>query len=347
MRAERSLVVQHSARAAGEEVTTYATHMAATAGDGIRPVFFSWPRALFGRYDVFHLHWPDGLSGTAQGVKGTITYALTRSLIARLRWRRIPVVYTLHNRAPHDLRMSRRLRRVYEGFERLTTVEIHLVPEPGRVTAAATASIPHGGYAEAFARYPREDPAPGRALFFGLIRPYKGIEELLDAFAALDDDVSLRIVGQPRYGGSAALRAAIGRAASADPRISARLGLVPDRELVAEVTRAQLVVLPYRGLHSSGALLAALSLGRPVLVPDSTTTRALRDEVGDGWVRIYPGTLDREVLEQAIRRTRDLPPSPPDLSSRSWERVRAAHAEVYRTAVSRRRRGRTPRRDGA
>lgn len=330
MAAERKIVVLHSTRAPSAGVTTYAVHMAATAGDGVIPVLFTWPRAFFGRYDLFHLHWPEGLAGTGRGAKGIATTTLTRLLIARLRRTRIPVVYTVHNHEPHEGGFSRPLRSVYEGFESLTVREIHLVPEPDRGGGAAT-SIPHGGYVEAFAQHPRAIATPGRALFFGIMRPYKGIEELLEAFGGVRyTGAQLRLVGQPR---DPALKRAIVEAAAVDPRISSRFGFVPDRELVAEVTKAQLVVLPYRTLHSSGAALVALSLGRPVLVPDTVTTRALRDEVGAEWVHVFPGALTTELLEQALDGTNVPPAVPPKLSARTRERVRAAHATVYRQLI--------------
>ncbi|MBF0817524.1 glycosyltransferase [Microbacterium paludicola] len=328
----RAVRVLHSTKAAPAETTRYATHMAAIAGDDVDVSFFSWPRALFGRYDLFHLHWPEAFAADGWGPKQLAGTLLTRLLLLRLRLTRTPVVYTLHNHAPHDGPVSRRLRAVYRGFARLTRTEIHLVPEPDRLTSAETVRIPHGSYVEPFAAHPRSESVPGRALFFGLIRPYKGIETLLAAFAETDtDDAALRVVGQPL---DTALAGTIERAAAADARISHRFGFVPDRDLVAEVTAAQLVVLPYRELHSSGAALVALSLERPVLVPDTPTTRALRDEVGDGWVHIFTGTLTADALAAAIRATRERPAAPPDLSARTWDRVRRAHVDAYRRALA-------------
>lgn len=323
------LRVLHSTRWAGDG-TRYATHMAATAGDGIEPRFFSWRRALVGRYDLFHLHWPEGLTGSAAGPKGAITYTLTRLLLLRLRLLRVPVVRTLHNHAPHDRPASRRLLAVQEGFEQLTRVEIHLVPEPARHTTAEVVSIPHGSYVEPFAAHPHEAAAAGRVLFFGLIRPYKGIEELLGAFAGVrTPDAALHLLGESRDN---RLAGAIGRAAACDGRITWRSGFVPDRELVAAVTSAQLVVLPYRDLHSSGAVLVALSLERPVLVPDTPTTRALRDEAGPDWVHLFSGQVTAEVIDAAVESTRSRPAARPDLHGRDWDSVRVAHRDAYRRA---------------
>lgn len=322
----------HSTRAASPGITKYATHMAATADEHIQPVFFTWPRALFARYDIFHLHWPEGLVGTASGFKGSVSYVLTRMLVLRLRLSAIPVVHTLHNHTPHDSAVSDRLRRVNHAFERLIVEEIHLVPESGHHPRTASAYIPHGGYVEPFQEYPREAAVAGRAVFFGIMRPYKGIEELLDVFALNhSQDIALRLVGHPQ---DSNIRRAIERAGTTDQRVSYRFEFVSDRDLVTEVTAAQLIVLPYRELHSSGALLVALSLERPVLIPDGTTARALRDEVGAEWVSIYDPPLSASTLEAALLSSRIRPSSPPDLSARTWQRVRLAHRAVYQRAVA-------------
>src|SRR4029453_18998182 len=104
-------------------------------------------------------------------------------------------------------------------------------------------------------------------------------------------------------------------------------------------------------MHNSGALLLALSLGRPVLVPRSAVTSALAAEVGADWVRTYPadeGTgegaargagLTPDDVREALKTVRErAATSRPDLSRRRWPRIAREHAEVYRRAVSRRRR---------
>ncbi|WP_110589657.1 polysaccharide pyruvyl transferase family protein [Microbacterium suaedae] len=328
---ERALTVLHSTRASAPGETKYADHMAAVASDEIHVVFFTWRHALFGRYDLFHLHWPEGLAGGA-GARGIVKSLLTLLLVLRLRLTRTPVVSTLHNHAPHDARVSWRLRRITRAFERMTRVEIHLVPEPDRVAPAPVADIPHGSYVQPFAGIPRAERVNGRVLFFGLIRPYKGIDALLDRYAEADMPGALRIVGNPI---DDALAGRVDEAAQHDARITRRFGFLRDADLVDEVTSAQLIVLPYREMHSSGAVLVALSLGRPVLVPDGSTARALREEIGDGWVHTFSGDLTANDLRTAFERSRELPSDPPDLSARSWDRVGAAHAAAYRTAVGR------------
>jgi beta-1,4-mannosyltransferase len=99
------------------------------------------------------------------------------------------------------------------------------------------------------------------------------------------------------------------------------------------VTEAEMVVLPYRHMHNSGTVLYALSLGRPVLVPDNEINRALSDEVGPGWVHRFSDTLTGSSLAAAIVALRSAPPvGRPDLSAREWPAGGVGHLEAYRLA---------------
>lgn len=112
-----------------------------------------------------------------------------------------------------------------------------------------------------------------------------------------------------------------------DPRF------LDDEELVHAMTDAELIVLPYRHMHNSGTALAALSVDRPVLVPDNEVNRALAAEVGSGWVLLFDGALTAETLSNALgsaasRTTR------PDLSAREWSVSRDKHLAAFRRAIA-------------
>lgn len=328
MMAHRPKRVLHSMPAPGG-VTRYANHMAALGGPEFEMEFFTWPRALAGRYDIFHMHWPEHLLGAERGLWSWARWMGIRALFARLRRRNTPIVYTLHNHRPHDRAVSPRLERIYQDLVDLTRVEIHLVPEPERQTPATVVRIPHGSYREPFATYQTPAARPGSLLTFGLLKRYKGIDRLLDVFATIDDpSLSLRIVGEPA---DASVVAAIDAASESDTRVTSRYGFLSDADLVAEVSRAQLVVLPYTEMHSSGAVLVALSLDRPVLIPESPSAESLRSEVGAQWVHVFAPPLTAKALRDAI--ARPCPVGRPDLGLRSWGRVRAAHTLVYRMAL--------------
>jgi len=293
--------------------------------------WFTWRRALTESYDVLHVHWPERLTRGRSRWKRPLIRVAFCVLLLRLRLSRTAIVRTEHNVGPHEAGDPFE-RALLRWLDRWTTLAIQLNPTTPTRTGRRNVMIPHGHYRDRFAAYPRRPVTPGRILYFGLIRPYKGVDRLLECLAeAPDPDLSLRIVGRPQ---SAYWRDLVAAAAEADPRISARLEFVDDATLVAEVSAAALVVLPYLELHNSGTLLVALSLDRPVLVPRTPSTQALAAEVGSEWVSLYDGVLTAEAITAALRRaTRQSPSTPPNLADRDWDLIGARHARAYRAAT--------------
>lgn len=316
------------------------------ATDGIELRTFSWRRALFGRVDVFHAHWPEILVGGAPGPKKHARQVLFALVLLRLRLRRTAIVRTVHNLHLPD-GISPAERALLTWFDRWTDHHVVLnesTPVPGDRPCTL---VLHGHYRDWFAGLPRRRPVPGRLAFVGKVRRYKGTEALIEAFRCLDDRrMSLTVSGAPTSHRLAAqLRALTGD----DPRIRLRLRFVPDADLVAAVTEAELVVLPYRHMHNSGGVLTALSLDRPVLVPDNVVNRRLAEEVGPGWVHLFQGELHAADLARALDAVRAdavlRQGYRPDLSRREWAAAGARHAEAYERAAGSAR-GRTATRPG-
>lgn len=308
----------------------YITQLWAALQDEPRldPQFFSWRRALLGRYDVFHVHWPEQLMG-GWTLKGRTARRLMTALFCLRMWvTRTPVVRTWHNlERPADLAWVD--RRLLDALDHLTRMRIRLNPVSPMPDDADFVTILHGDYRDWFAPHPHQEARPGRLGYVGLIRRYKGVEELLEAFAQLDrPDASLHVAGSPS---SEELAAAVLSATQVDPRVTARLEYLEDADLAHEVTASALVVLPYRFMHNSGAVLAALSLDRPVLVPDNEVNRELGEEIGREWVLRFAPPLTVDHLAQALDQVAQAPAAgtSPDLSRRSWTRAGAEHADAF------------------
>lgn len=317
---------------APDGTTQYVDHMIGGAPPEIQILTFSWFRAIFGAYDVLHVHWPEFLVRQRTPVGRFVKQVLARTLLLRLELTETPVVRTAHNIAPHE--SGDRLERQFlDALDRRTALWVRLNPTTPLPSGVRSATIPHGHYRSVFPPDPGTTPEPGRLVQFGLIRRYKGIERLLEVFGAINDPtMRLTIAGRPQDDTLAAHVAAV---AAADDRVEARLEFVSDEVLAHEVRRAELVVLPYTQMHNSGAALLALSLDRPVLVPRSAATDALAREVGEGWVIMFDGVLQRGDLLRAMavaRLTRDRG-TRPHLAERDWELVGRQHAEAYRRVV--------------
>jgi glycosyltransferase involved in cell wall biosynthesis len=189
-----------------------------------------------------------------------------------------PVVLTAHDLLPREPRagQARAQRRLYD---RVDAVVVHsdygrgqlvdrLGLDPGKVHV-----IHHGAFEHltripatelpAELREPSTDPAHLVALFFGLLRPYKGLETLLAGWQGIEG-AELWIVGRPRMP-LEPLRAL------APPGVRFVPRFVDDGELAALFTRADVVVLPYSRTERfdfSGVLATALAFGKPTVLSD-------------------------------------------------------------------------------
>ena len=131
--------------------------------------------------------------------------------------------------------------------------------------------IPHGAF-DYLTRQPDEVPLPDELaavtdpviLFFGLVRPYKGVDVLLEAFRSVEG-AELWVVGRP-LGMSVESLQELAARAPGTVRFVPRF--VSDQELPAYFRRADIVVLPHRDAEQSGVLYAALAFGKPIVMSD-------------------------------------------------------------------------------
>jgi glycosyltransferase involved in cell wall biosynthesis len=215
-----------------------------------------------------------------------------------------PLVLTAHDILPREPRPGQRRaqQRLYRRFDAIVVHSRHgarrLVEELG-VEEARVHVIPHGAF-EHLAAEPAPQPylaADARAgerppvvLCFGLMRPYKGIDLLLDAWGEGLAGAELWIVGMARMDTSG-LRAR----APASVRFDERF--VADDELPGLFGHAQVVVLPYREAEASGVLFTALAFGRPLLLSD---VGAFGELAATGAARVFPAGRP-EALRAALQ----------------------------------------------
>ncbi|MET3811361.1 glycosyl transferase [Arthrobacter sp. UYEF3] len=308
------------------------------AEPGTEVLNFTWRTALLGAYDVFHVHWPEILVNGHSPVKKLVRQILTLALLFRLRLTRTPIVRTVHNiESPQGI--TKREKVLLSLIERETASRIRLNATT-KLPEGRTATIPHGDYRSWFAQFPKSPVIEGRIAYVGLIRRYKGVERLIEAFRGtqgLAEGLSLSVGGHPS---TPELGRHVGQLALSDPRISLDLAFLSDEELVKAVTAAELVVLPYRFMHNSGGVLMALSLNRPVLVPLNKVNRMLSEEVGPGWVFTYLGDLKASDLLSTLRQIKMNAPRPePCFAGREWAETAREHGRAYRAAVEAKRQG--------
>ena len=165
--------------------------------------------------------------------------------------------------------------------------------------------VPHPLYTHFGPRLPREeavralglDPGKKTLLFFGLIREYKGLDILLEAFRELPQDYQLVVAGEP-YGSFRKYQDIIDSLPG-----KSRVKVFPDYIRDAEVKRyfsaADLVVLPYRSATQSGISAAAVHFGVPMLVTD---VGGLMETIGARGTGLVAPKADAAVIRAEILR---------------------------------------------
>jgi glycosyltransferase involved in cell wall biosynthesis len=140
-------------------------------------------------------------------------------------------------------------------------------------------------------------------LFFGRIRPYKGIEYLLDAFRLLstDEQANYRLIvaGEPKKGSEDYLHE-IQQSVERDfnqGQVILRIQFVPDEEMEVYLKGADVLVLPYKEIFQSGVLFLAYSFGLPVVATD---VGSFREEIVEGNTGFLCKPGDPAELAKAI-----------------------------------------------
>ena len=141
------------------------------------------------------------------------------------------------------------------------------------------------------------EPGKKNLLFFGLIRAYKGLDILLEAFGKLPDDYQLIIAGEP-YGSFDKYQEIIDSLPNKD-RIRMNLKYIKDSEVKDYFSAADLAVLPYRSATQSGISSVSYHFEVPMIVTD---TGGLRETIGDRGTGIVAQECTPECILKEIQR---------------------------------------------
>lgn len=317
-----------------------------------------WSLRRFGRYhglsqcrpgrDLIHLHWPPVVA-SGKGRRRELLKFIVRLL--RLRLKRSPIVWTVHNVIPHesehpglDLWLARLLGRVAHRVICHSREARDEIVRQYLLKGSRIAVIPHGHYIDSYPNTVTAEEARRRlglppqgtvVLLLGLIRPYKGVDELVRAFIAADPaDTTLVLAGQPMNGVDPG---ELGEMAQLHPRVRVFAHFIPDDEIQVFMNAADIVAIPYRKSLTSGAMILAMSFGKPCLAFDSPVARSVTDEESSILVsRKNPGALEealrtlpaREVLRRKGERNLSL------IRRFDWDSIAGLTEQTYLQALS-------------
>jgi glycosyltransferase involved in cell wall biosynthesis len=250
---------------------------------------------------LIHLHWVFVFAFPGARRFPFIRHASQRWFVAWLgvcRLLGIRLVWTVHNVLPHDPVFADDVhaRRLLLQASDLVLAHSHsALAELASLGAVVPRSvvIQHGPIDAMHSLGSRTIPGargmPRRFLFFGRVLEYKGVDDLLAAFVTLPGDVDARltVVGQcddPR------LRSRLSALARrSGGRVVLRLERIPEEEVGQLLDAADVVVLPFRRVTTSGSAMLALTHGRPLIVPDLPGLADLPDQAVLRYDREIPG----------------------------------------------------------
>ncbi len=291
------------------------------------PDMVAYSRAA-GAADVVHFQWL-----TIQHLDGLLLPA-RRSPSGRPR----PLLLTAHDILPREPRPGQReaQRRLYGRFDAIVVHSEHgrtrLIDELG-VDPAIVHVIPHGSLpplAAPAAELPFKATERPVVLFFGLLRPYKGLDVLLEAWRGIKD-AELWIAGMPRFDISAMV-------ARAPANVHFRTRFITDPELAGLLARADLIVLPYRDIDQSGVAFSALGAGLPMLLsdaggfPELALTGAART-VAAGDSAALGGALRELLADPAALGRMAASARAAAAGEYSWERIASRTLDLYRSLL--------------
>ncbi len=291
--------------------------------------------------DILHFHWT---SYQYEGSNNAITFINLMKYMVKVKQaksRGFKIIWTMHNYLPHEKHgtLIPYLERLWMAHQ-ADAIIVHA--SHGKELLAKRLFrrkdvyvIPHGNYIPFFTRTPKlaAKQILGAAygtpmlLYFGYVRPYKGVPDLLRVFHELPDlNVSLYVVGNANETTKQEIQTLIGN----DPRIMPNLRYVLDEELALYLSAADMVVLPYHDVLGSGALMTALSFGCPVIAPAMGAFSEFLDE-GCGY--LYPP--NKNGLKSALQEipNMDLPSMSKNALMRAmrypWEGMVRQIANIY------------------
>jgi len=129
--------------------------------------------------------------------------------------------------------------------------------------------------------------------YFGQIRDYKNIPELLRSFEGLDrKDCYLIVAGAIK---DQELKLEIMQLSKNARNLKLKTSYIPENEIQYYMNASDVVVLPFKNILNSGSAMLALSFGKPLLCPEIGALKGLQDIFGKKWIFLYKNNIFENI----------------------------------------------------
>lgn len=259
--------------------------------------------------DVIHMHWIDALIPLGRNPLTTIVrcfiFAVSACLIRLLK---IKIIWTVHNKFSHECKSHYAelfTRRVIAWLcHKMITHCGSVVPELAslyKVKKDKFEVILHGNYISVYQNTIGCGAARQKLqlkekefifLFFGAVKIYKGYRELIDAFKKLNmPNTKLLFAGEPSGN---EIRADVIKRCRNINNIKCILEDIKEDDIQIYMNASDIVVLPHQSILASGALILAMSFGKPVIASATGCTASI---LGDSGGILYDPSREDNLLK--------------------------------------------------
>jgi glycosyltransferase involved in cell wall biosynthesis len=292
------------------------TYMTSLTGSGTLDAALFIPQLIYWRlrgYKIFHLHWAHAFSLYAKIWRmrpfDTFVYWNYLFCLKSIKLLGFKLVWTAHNVLPHepafpdDVAARKRLVAYTDLVIAHSQTTLDELKELGIVPIRSVV-ISHGSY---IGVYPDTisrdesrqmlglDDADFVYLFVGQIRDYKGVDTLIDAYKKIEHlDTRLLIAGECS---EQELKSSLRSKLASSKTIRWNDSRVADKDIQLYFRAADVAVLPFKSVTTSGSALLALSFGKAVVVPDIGELRYLPDTITYKYDHGVAEALEKKMID--------------------------------------------------
>ncbi len=261
-----------------------------------------------------------------------------------------PTILTVHDSSPFNNNPSSKLQavgsiKIFNSFDHLivhTKSALKTLINHG-VDKDKLSIVQHGFLSSGDGNFPPKTQSSPvmNFLLFGQIKPYKGVDIIINAIAEMPADIRAKchvnIVGSPKMNMQPLFDLA--NNLSVDSSITWDLRFIHDDEIGELFSKADAMILPYRDIDASGVLMQLIPVGRPIIASRIGLFAELLEDGKHGYLieQNDPKGLaaamaslinDRELCIQMGANVADLQNTIP-----SWKEIGQATCDIYRVKL--------------
>jgi glycosyltransferase involved in cell wall biosynthesis len=286
-----------------------------TTGHSVREILGSI--LAEGMFDVLHFHWISSFIRGKNKYTSLIRGVVFLLILYILKNIGVNIIWTIHNKTGHHSEVENLEKFIYKILisRILQNAIVHSNEAKSEVLSEYNIEgsenkvvvIPHGSFIGYYKNTVSSDEAREHLdlknddfiyLFFGKIRPYKNIKHLIKTFKEINqDDIKLVIAGDPAL---TKLKKDIRKLSKQDDRIRLHLEYIAENDVQYFMNAADVLVLPYEDILTSGTAVLGMSFGKPLIAPNKG---CLIDTLPEDSNFKYDGST--EELKSSLRESAD------------------------------------------